>query len=425
MSDVHPARPGRPRVPGRHLAAGLLVLACVAVAVALQVAFPPGLVALLPSPDMHELHPDFDTFRASAVALVQGGDIYDTPAKLRNLNPPLLAVLLTPFALLDALPAYRLFTVLTLLLVVGAVLVVARELRLTARVTTAVVLVVLASSPLHGTLLLGQIYGLLLVGLVAGWVAERRGHPLLAAACYGVTVALKPSLAPLLLLPLALRRWRPAAAGFGAAAGASLLGVLVAGPASGLQWLRIGLTEPVPDTADNASLPGLAVRLGLPAAVGTLLGLAVLAGTLAVLGRWRRQVDPAGTAPWAVLAAGLLMSPIAWHNYLMLLWPGVLLLLGPRRPGDPAQHPVPAGPGRGAARRGRDPGVVERAVAGRGVVGAPRPDGVLRRAAGLLVGAALVVAHRAVAFGGPRVGRAGGRGRRPLRYAAHGDGTSR
>ena len=109
------------------------MLACVAVAVALQVAFPPGLVALLPSPDMHELHPDFDTFRASAVALVQGGDIYDTPAKLRNLNPPLLAVLLAPFALLDALPAYRVFTVLTLLMVVGAVLVVARELRLTAR----------------------------------------------------------------------------------------------------------------------------------------------------------------------------------------------------------------------------------------------------------------------------------------------------
>ena len=341
MSDVRPPRSGRFRVPGRHVAAGLLVLACVAVAVALQVAFPPGLVALLPSPDMHELHPDFDTFRASAVALVQGGDIYDTPAKLRNLNPPLLAVLLTPFALLDALPAYRVFTVLTLLLVVGAVLVVARELRLTAGVTTAVVLVVLASSPLHGTLLLGQIYGLLLAGLVAGWVAERRGHPLLAAACFGVTVALKPSLAPLLLLPLALRRWRPAAAGFGSAAGASLLGVLVAGPASGLQWLRIGLTEPVPDTADNASLPGLAVRLGLPSAVGTLLGLAVLAGTLAVLGRRRREIDPAGTAPWAVLAAGLLMSPIAWHNYLMLLWPGVLLLLGRR-------GPAPYRPGRAA-----------------------------------------------------------------------------
>ena len=340
MSDVRPARPG-PRIPGRHLAAGLLVLVCVAVAVALQVAFPPGLVALLPSPDMHELHPDFDTFRASAVALVSGGDIYDTPAKLRNLNPPLLTVLLTPFALLDALPAYRLFVAPTLLMVVGAVLVVARELRLTAGATTAVVLVVLASSPLHGTLLLGQIYGLLLVGLVAGWTAERRGHPLLAAACYGVTVALKPSLAPLLLLPLVVRRWRPAAVGLGAAAAVTLVGVLIAGPESGLRWLRIGLTEPVPDTADNASLPGLAVRLGLPSAVGTLLGLAVLAATLIVLGRRRRAVDPAGTAPWAVLAAALLMSPIAWHNYLMLLWPGVLLLLArgaaaPYRPGRAA-----------------------------------------------------------------------------------------
>jgi arabinofuranan 3-O-arabinosyltransferase len=317
-----------------------LVLACVAVAAALHVAFPVALVTLLPSPDMRELHADFDTFRASAVALVQGDDIYRTPAKLRNLNPPLLTVLLAPAALLDALPAYRLFAALTLLAVVGAVLAVARELRLSRTATAAVALVVLASSPLHGTLLLGQVYGLLLVGLAAGWIAERRGRPLLAAALYGVTVALKPSLAPLLLLPLVLRRWRPALAGMGAAAGASLLGALVAGPASGLEWLRIGLTEPVPDTADNASLPGLAVRLGLPAAVGTAAGLAVLAGTLALLARRRAHVDPAGTAPWAVLAAGLLLSPIAWHNYLMLLWPGVLALVAgdrtPHRPGRAA-----------------------------------------------------------------------------------------
>jgi arabinofuranan 3-O-arabinosyltransferase len=323
------------------VAAVLTVLACVATAVGLHAAHPDALVTLLPSPDMQELHVDFDTFRASAVALVHGGDIYDTPAKLTNLNPPLLTVLFAPSALLDALLAYRLFAVLTLLLVLGAVLAVTRELRLSSGVTVAVVLTVLASSPLHGTLVMGQIYGLLLVGLVAGWVAERRGRPLLAAALYGVTVALKPSLAPLLLLPLVLRRWRPLASGWGAAAAASLVGVLVAGPTSGLEWLRIGFTEPVPDTVDNASLPGLAVRFGLPGPVGTVLGLAVLGGTLAVLSRRRDRVDPAGTAPWAVLAAGLLLSPIAWHNYLMLLWPGLLALLAgdgraPHRPGRAA-----------------------------------------------------------------------------------------
>jgi alpha-1,2-mannosyltransferase len=350
---VSPVQPTRDRgstaravaVLPRRVVAAVLVFLCLATAVALSVAFPPPLVALLPSPDMRELHVDFDTFRASAVALVQGGDIYHTPAKLRNLNPPLLTVLLAPAALLDALPAYRVFVGLTLLMVVGAVLVVARELRLTSGVTVAVMLAVLASSPLHGTLVLGQIYPLLLVGLVAGWLAERRGHPLLAATLFGATVALKPSLAPLLLLPVALRRWRPAATGWGAAAVASLLGVLVAGSASGLEWLRIGLTEPVPDTVDNASLPGLAVRLGLPGAVGTVLGLLVLGATMLTLARHRTHVDPAGTAPWAVVAAGLLLSPIAWHNYLMLLWPGVLVLLGGA--GD-AGHRTPYRPGRAA-----------------------------------------------------------------------------
>jgi arabinofuranan 3-O-arabinosyltransferase len=140
-------------------------------------------------------------------------------------------------------------------------------------------------------------------------------------------VALKPSLAPLLLLPVVQRRWVPLRAGLASAAGASLLGALVAGPSSALEWLRIAVIEPVPNTVDNASLPGLAVRFGIPPMVGTLVGAAVLVGTLAWIGRHRDRIDPAGTAPWAVLAAGLLCSPIAWHNYLMLLWPGVLALV--------------------------------------------------------------------------------------------------
>ena len=33
------------------------------------------------------------------------------------------------------------------------------------------------------------------------------------------------------------------------------------------------------------------------------------------------------------MAAGLLLSPIAWHNYSMLLWPGVLVVLAAGRRG--------------------------------------------------------------------------------------------
>jgi arabinofuranan 3-O-arabinosyltransferase len=317
------------REPGRRalVVSGLLVLASLVAAVVLHVRHPDALVTLLPGADMRDLHVDFDTFWHSAVALVSGADIYDTPAKLTNLNPPLLTVLLVPFAWLDALTAYRVFAVFTLLLVVASVLAVAREVRLSRTATALALLAVLASSPLHGTLVLGQIYPLLLAGLVAGWIAERRGRPVLAAVLYGVTVALKPSLAPVLLLLAVQRRWAPLRAGVAAAAVATIAGALVAGPSSAIEWLKIAFTEPVPDTVDNASLPGLAVRFGVPSVVGTLAGLVVLVGTLVWIGRRRDRIDPAGTAPWAVLAAGLLFSPIAWHNYLLLLFPGALALV--------------------------------------------------------------------------------------------------
>lgn len=311
--------------------AGLFVLASIVTAVVLDIRHPDVLLRLIPSTDLRELHVDFDTFWHSAVAMVNGTDIYDTRAKLRNLNPPLMTVLLSPFAPLDEVLSYRIWVALTTLMVAGSILAVARELRLRAVFTVTALLAVLASSPLHGTLVLGQIYPLLLVGLVAGWIAERRGHPVLAAVLFGITVALKPSLAPVLLLPAVQRRWAPFRAGIISAAVASLVGVLVAGPSSGVEWLKIAFSEPVPDTVDNASLPGLAVRFGLPSTVGLAVGLVVLVGTLAWCGRHRDRIDPAGTVVWAVVAAGLLLSPIAWHNYLMLLFPGALLLITLRR----------------------------------------------------------------------------------------------
>ena len=100
----------------------------------------------------------------------------------------------------------------------------------------------------------------------------------------------------------------------------------MAGPWNTLTWLGIALTEAVPGVEANASLPGLAARFGVPTPVGSLAGLVLLVATLAWCGWHRSEIDPAGTAPWAVLAAGLLFSPIAWHNYLLLLVPGALVV---------------------------------------------------------------------------------------------------
>ena len=75
--------------------------------------------------------------------------------------------------------------------------------------------------------------------------------------------------APVLLLPAVQRRWLPLRAGLASprsrppARGAGRRPVQRA-----VEWLRDRVSEPVPDTVDNASLPGLAVRFGLPSVIG-------------------------------------------------------------------------------------------------------------------------------------------------------------
>ena len=63
----------------------------------LFVRYPGALVSNVLNPDPKG-HVDFETFYRSSVALLHRGDVYNTGSVLPNLNPPLLALLLTPFA---------------------------------------------------------------------------------------------------------------------------------------------------------------------------------------------------------------------------------------------------------------------------------------------------------------------------------------
>lgn len=321
-----------------------------AVAVWIFVRYPDVLVSNVLNPDIKG-HVDFETFYRSSVALLHGTDTYRTGALLPNLNPPLLALLLAPFGLLPALSAYWAFTVLSLLAMTAAVVLVARELRLAAGWILLGVGTLWASSPLHGTLVLGQIYGLLLFGLAFAWLAERKGHPLLGAVVLGVVVALKPSLGPLLLVALVQRQPASLWAGIASAAVATTIGVVAAGPSSALEWVWLASGTPAPEVDANASLPGLVARFGGPGVIGWLLTVLMVAGTLWWIGRATSQemiaigpvsmdgtasttrpvvtgsVRPADAAVFAVTVGCLLAAPIAWLNYTVLLWPGALMLL--------------------------------------------------------------------------------------------------
>jgi hypothetical protein len=235
---------------------------------------------------------------------------------------------------MEAIDAYRLFVLLSVLVVVSYLAWTAEELRLRPGWAVVGAGLLLLSSPLISTLALGQVYPVLALGLVAAWIFDRRDAPRTSGAALGLVVALKPSLAPVLLWPLVRRRWGAFAAACVSGLAATLVGLVVAGPAA--TWRYVGVLNEGSANAywDNASIPAAATRFftehpfgqnlaTLPwmVYVGYAIGIAVVAFTAVRI----RGGGEAGL--WALVAASLLASPIAWHNYLVLLAPGVLLLL--------------------------------------------------------------------------------------------------
>jgi alpha-1,2-mannosyltransferase len=293
------------------------------------------------------IHADFDTFWASSRALLDGEDAYQTGSEFANLNPPLWVLLTVPFAFLEPLTGYRLFVVLMAFLQAAALLWMLYELRPGGRVGplagTLAVVALLVSSPLLATLALGQMYPVLALGLVAAWAWDRRDREAASGFALGLVVALKPSLAPVLLWPLVRQRWGTLGAAVVAGAAATLAGAVVVGRGAAMGWVDLMLGTTANPYWDNASLPAAATRLFTEHEYGE--SVAMLPGLVSVFGvvgvalvlvtayRARRGSE---WGLWALTAAALLASPIAWHNYLLLLAPGVLLLLGRGRAGAAA-----------------------------------------------------------------------------------------
>ena len=304
-----------------------------ALALWLDVRFMGGILGRISTEAMN-VHGDFDTFWRSARAFWEGGEVYGTGADLENLNPPLWVLLISPFALLEPLVAYRFFVLITLSITVAYLAWVADELRL--RPAWAVIggVMLILSSPLLATLALGQIYPILAFGLVVAWMADRRERQRISGAALGLVVAIKPTLAPVLLWPLVRRRWGAFWAAIVAGAAATLVGAVVVGLGATLDWLRLLSESSASPYWDNASLPSAAARLftdnpyaqhvatwAWTIPVAYALGIAAIAFTAT------RTMWDAEAGLWALVAAALLASPIAWHNYLVLLGPGILLLL--------------------------------------------------------------------------------------------------
>lgn len=167
---------------------------------------------------------------------------------------------------------------------------------------------------------------LLLTG--AGALAVVRRVEIKAGGFLGAAVALK---AFPLLLPGALvvrRSWRVAAAGGAFAAGLTSLVAVRYGLAGGLQtfqdWLAISVNGGWPTRPQNQSLFAALTRLWPgDAAIAHTIAWCILVG-LVIAVSWKRRTlseERAGSEIAFMLAVAVVLSPIAWEHYWVLMYP--------------------------------------------------------------------------------------------------------
>jgi alpha-1,2-mannosyltransferase len=314
----------------------MLAAALVAVAVAVGGLLVVGLVA---TSGVAGMLGDLDIYREAIRYALGGGDLYaytfthPTVHGLGFTYPPFAAMVLTPFALLDSLPAKVIWTILTFVVVVACLAVLVRasgrdridgspSTGLRVAWVAGLAIPVMATYPFLHNLIVGQVSLFVVALALCDHLLPRRWQGVLV----GVAGAIK--LTPLVFLPyyLLTRQWRQAAVCGGSFAGATALAFIVLPGPSRAYWTeklwetgRVGRT----DSTVNKSLLGLLAR-HLPAGAPVNLIWVAVAAAVTLLAYWRAaQHLRAGNLLAATLAVGALsvaVSPISWpHHQLWLV----------------------------------------------------------------------------------------------------------
>lgn len=255
-----------------------------------------------------------------------------------NAHPPFAVLVAVPFALLEYPYAHLAWNLVTYGLFLAAIAVVVYELRVPfAWPALFPAIILLLGNPVLNQLYQGQLNCLLASLITAAWVADRRGRPALGGVAIGLAGAVK--LYPLFLLIYFAftRRWSGLAAGILAFLAANG----VAGTVFGMEAFREYFLTVVPAVAGqfeqswvNLSLHGFWQRLmgseifasrlgpttvcmvGRGLAWGVVLMVALVVARACHRACTRENRDCAFAL---AVVATLLVSPITWSHYSLLL----------------------------------------------------------------------------------------------------------
>jgi hypothetical protein len=273
---------------------------------------------------------DFGAFYASGRAWNERADVYSAGrTDLPNLNPPsMVALVFAPLAHLPLAMAGSLWQCLGIAALAFAVVRGRRELALDTETLVSAVGVLLVTVAARYVWLEGQITWLLMAPATLGWVAYRRGAPIVTGVWLGLIVAIKPFFA-ITALALGVRVALTAAA---VAALITVVGVLVTSLTPWQQWLALGSGISV-TWPSSASVWTLGTRLvgatphdvvtwtSLPLVVAICTLIVAATGCAVAFAQDNRD------GRWTIaIGLALLVSPLGWIYYLPLAWGAILAM---------------------------------------------------------------------------------------------------
>ena len=285
---------------------------------------------------------DFGPVYRAVINFKRGLDIYNEHFEQVDphyLYPPGGTLLLAPFGYLPVTAARYWFITLNAIAVIAAAYFLLRLFKytLSSVAAPALLLAMFCTESVTNTLVFTNINGCILLCevLFFRWLLDGKvNHQWLAGIAVGLTLVVKPSLAPLLLLPLLNRQWRALVPAFGV----PLLFNAAAWPLVSDPMSFVRRTVPyIFSTRDyfNSSILGNGIYYGLP--MWLILLLRIVFGLLAVASLWLlyryyRERDPFFwmlTSSGVLLIASFLVLSLGQAYYSMMLFPFLMTVVLP------------------------------------------------------------------------------------------------
>ncbi|MCA0146416.1 glycosyltransferase family 87 protein [Blastococcus sp. LR1] len=282
---------------------------------------------------------DFRALYDGASRFVEGGSVYADPYFL--LTPSGLLAMV-PFGLLDRDAAFAVWNTLSLAAAAAGVALSLRFARVPLRspMAAGLLLGLSLTPPLTQTLMFGNLNNSLLLALGAGCLlALRDDRRALAGVLLGLSLALKPLLVLVLVIPLLRRQWATVAWALALPAVLNVIGFLVTPFREDFLEVTVpALLSARPDF--NSSLWAIGAFFDVPEPVVVVVRVLVVLGALLAAWRLRAADDPVlrlASAYGVLLLATFLSAALAQGYYALLLVP---LLVTAGRPGSPLASPL-------------------------------------------------------------------------------------